>query len=415
MKQIYSRFFINLFYSNMRFPVIAVMLLLGLNTSAQVLSFKNFTLESGSANSQGAVYRFTDVSANVDALVTVTELHRVVLIHIDSMFTGAEDGFQPMVSSTGGKGDHYALFNVVFVTAGTVVPVNLVEFSGQVYDINGSNQMNEYASITMENPSWEYSNGTPAITVTQSGDDITGVSANKNLGQTIDTANQNNSFVVATTTLNSFTVKFGFEQNVTGWSGNDQFSLLFSGHSLLGTLAGRLHDFSAQLNADKVKLQWSTGVEENFSHFVVQRSVNGKDFTDVAVIFSNTLKHSYEYSDDLRSASFVYYRLKMVDVGRKSQISGIRLIKAVSASSSVTIQAYPNPVVNELRITIPASWQSAPVSYTLFDAIGSVKKRILNSANQTESIGMRDLEAGLYIVKVTSGGQSGTKQIMKMR
>ena len=185
----------------MRFPVIAVMLLLGLNTSAQVLSFKNFTLESGSANSHGAVYRFTDVSANVDALVTVTELHRVVLIHIDSMFTGAEDGFQPMVSSTGGKGDHYALFNVVFVTAGTVVPVNLVEFSGQVYDINGSNQMNEYASITMENPSWEYSNGTPAITVTQSGDEITGVSANKNLGQTIDTANQNNSFVVATTTL----------------------------------------------------------------------------------------------------------------------------------------------------------------------------------------------------------------------
>ena len=416
MSKIYSRFSINSFISNSKQFLIIMLVLFNLNATSQVISFKNFSLESGTALSQGSVYRFSNVCAgNVDALVTVTELNRVTLVHIDSMFTGTDDGFQPLLSSTGGKGDHYAVFNVVFVTAGTTVPLNVVNFSGTFYDLNGNNQINEYASTTMENANWEYSNENPAVQVTQSGDTITGVSENNNLGQTIDTANKSNSFIVSATTLSAFTVKFGFIQDVNGWSGNDQFSLLFTGQSSTTILAVRLQNFNAQLRGDQVQLKWTTSMEENFSHFVVERSMDGKEFKEIAIVFANkNLTNSYQFNDDIKSNEILYYRLKMVDMSKHSQTSMIRIIKNLEESQAATIQAYPNPVVNELRISIPSSWQSRPVNYVLYSADGSVKKFSVNSANQTEVISMNGLNRGVYIVKVCSGNESVAKQIMKL-
>src|SRR5687768_16692580 len=116
MLQVYSSRITQLLFTAQRFYVLLILTFLGFNASSQVISLKNFTLESGTALSQGSVYRFTNVCSpgNVDALVTVTELNRVALKHIDSMFTGTEDGFQPLLSSTGGKGEHYAIFNISF-------------------------------------------------------------------------------------------------------------------------------------------------------------------------------------------------------------------------------------------------------------------------------------------------------------
>ena len=392
-----------------------VIILLSLSVSSQVISFKNYTLESGTAGTQGAVYRFSNVCAqgNVDALVTVTELHRVTLVHIDSMATGTDDGFQPVISSTGGKGDHYALFNITFVTAGTVVPLEVVNFSGTIFDLNGSNQINEYADITLANASWAYSNGAPAITVTQTGNTISGVSANTNLGQGIDTANKSNSYVVNTTSLSSLSVKFGYIQDVNGWSGNDQFSLLFTGSSSMTLMPIKLESFTAQLNGDKVQLKWTTSNQEHFSHFVIERSFDGKEFTEIAVVLSNDKVNAYQYTNDLKSNGVVYYRLKMVDIAQHSKLSMVRAVKSVSEAAGLTIQAYPNPVVNELKITTPASWNNKPVNYTVYATDGSIVINIANSTNQTEVIAMNNLKPGMYIVKVSSGNESLVKRIMK--
>ena len=124
--------------------------------------------------------------------------------------------------------------------------------------------------------------------------------------------------------------------------------------------------------------------------------------------------NGYQFNDDIKSNEILYYRLKMVDMSKHSQTSMIRIIKNLEESQAATIQAYPNPVVNELRISIPSSWQSRPVNYVLYSTDGSVKKVSVNSANQTEVISMDGLNRGVYIVKVSSGNESVAKQIMKL-
>jgi len=42
----------------------------------------------------------------------------------------------------------------------------------------------------------------------------------------------------------------------------------------------------------------------------------------------------------------------------------VRIIRfGIDATAGLRLQAYPNPVVNELRITIPNTWQEKQVNY----------------------------------------------------
>ena len=78
------------FYSlSKKLRLVALVMFIAGTVSAQSINFTNYTLESGTAFQQGAVYRFSNVCTpgTVDALVTVTTLHRVELKSIDSAFT----------------------------------------------------------------------------------------------------------------------------------------------------------------------------------------------------------------------------------------------------------------------------------------------------------------------------------------
>jgi len=104
----------------------------------------------------------------------------------------------------------------------------------------------------------------------------------------------------------------------------------------------------------------------------------------------------------------------MVDLNKKYQHSTTRLIRTSEAVASVKMQAYPNPAVDELRITVPAAWQNKPVNYQVFNTNGQLVKQLVNkSASQTETIDVRELGAGLYVVKASTTAESATQRIIK--
>src|SRR5947207_1373315 len=191
MNRLYPHAIPQLLFTKLRIQLLILLTAISFTASSQSLNFSSYTLESGTDLSQGAVYRFSNVTstATVDALVTVTTLYNLQLKSIDNGFSGANAGFQPMASSINGSGDHYALFNIRFVQAGTSLPTNIVNFKGTFFDVNGDNQMNEYASIDLANDSWQYASSNPDISVTQTANLILGTSTNLNLSQSIDTAN----------------------------------------------------------------------------------------------------------------------------------------------------------------------------------------------------------------------------------
>ncbi len=182
----------------------------------------------------------------------------------------------------------------------------------------------------------------------------------------------------------------------------------------------KLMSFTAVLNNNKADLKWTTASEINVNHFVVERSTDGTNYSEAGVVFAQgntTDKTNYSFSDDLNniSSGIVFYRLRSIDIDGKSAYSATRIIRIGKQSeNTITILTYPNPVINELHISIPNNWQNKKVIYEVVNVTGQVSKKIETVvSNQTETINMSVIAPGFYILRVSCEGQTAQQKIIK--
>jgi hypothetical protein len=86
------------------------------------------------------------------------------------------------------------------------------------------------------------------------------------------------------------------------------------------------------INTNKVDLKWSTETETNLSHFIVERSIDGTNFTDAALVFAygnTTSKSDYAFADNISKikSGVVYYRVSSIGSDGKNQSSDIMIIR----------------------------------------------------------------------------------------
>lgn len=180
-----------------------------------------------------------------------------------------------------------------------------------------------------------------------------------------------------------------------------------------------LISFNAKYNKPDVGINWSTAQEKNFSHFVIEQSTDGVNFIQLAVVFGageSDTKKEYSYTDKNLTGrkGLVYYRLKSVDKDGKFEYSSVRIIRLGEEIKGIVLSTYPNPAVNELKVTIPAAWQSKVATYEVVNTNGQVAKRVVTgNSSQTETINVSSLAPGFYIVKVTCEGQTALQKIIK--
>jgi SdrD B-like domain/Secretion system C-terminal sorting domain len=186
------------------------------------------------------------------------------------------------------------------------------------------------------------------------------------------------------------------------------------------TLPVKLNSFTVNLSNNTANLKWVTTSEINLRHFVIEKSIDGTNFSDAGVVLAvggTTDKTNYAFSDNLTNfqSGIVYYRLRSVDLDGKKEYSETRIVRITKQTiNTITISTYPNPVSNELRITIPANWQNKKIVYEVFNANGQTAKKIeTESAAQTEIVNVSNLNNGFYIVKVTCDGQTAQQKIIK--
>jgi len=186
------------------------------------------------------------------------------------------------------------------------------------------------------------------------------------------------------------------------------------------TLPVQLKNFTAQLNNNKVDLKWVTSTEINTSHFVIEKSLDGINFSDAGTVFAfgnTTEEKNYNFTDNINvsQAVVIYYRLRTVDVDGRSGYSATRIIRAgKQTGQAISILTYPNPVNNELRITLPDNWQNKKVTFEIFNANGQTSKRTeKTNSGQTETLNVSNLVQGFYFVRVSCEGQTAQQKIVK--
>ena len=200
---------------------------------------------------------------------------------------------------------------------------------------------------------------------------------------------------------------------------NDNFGGCLAAPTFI--LRVKLVSFSAMLTTDKVDLKWTTSSEKNVSHFTIEKSTDGINFSETGVVFAfgNTSEtKNYSFTDGSINASqagVIYYRLRSVDIDGKSELSQVKTIRIGKKNEqSISILIYPNPVGTELRVTIPTTWQGKKVSYELLNSNGQVMLRnITSTGSQTESMNVNSIAPGFYIIKVTCNGETAQQKIIK--
>jgi hypothetical protein len=160
-----------------------------------------------------------------------------------------------------------------------------------------------------------------------------------------------------------------------------------------------LVSFTANKSNEDVRCTWQTSSEVNTSHFHVQRSLNGRDYTSIGkVIATNSNTHAeYSFTDinaQKLNAPYAYYRLEMVDKDSKTQYSPV---ERVVWSNTVAVSVYPNPARDQITVN-----GMNIKTITLFDTNG---KLILHKTNCTDNniISLQSIARGAYWLRVQYG------------
>ncbi|MGB8193651.1 MAG: T9SS type A sorting domain-containing protein [Chitinophagaceae bacterium] len=402
-------------------------------SSAQELVFQNPTLISGTSGQDDAKYRFPGVAAGIDAIVKIKGRSGsdVVLQDIDVTSTGWGKAFQPqlgVITDVIGIREWWMEFELTFVKVGTETQADVNKFDITALDIDGDGlTIREYVEFYKAKTSFlETITQLIATPLGSSGGEkdyrYTGPILNF---LNIDTAG---TLVMATGKFeNKNKIKFKIGGKSTGLgtsnAGMRFNSLWFRSFNYTAprTLPITLSSFEASLINKKIALSWTTEQEKNASHFTIERSTDGKEFTDAGIVFTegnSEVSRSYSFKDPISTAGkgILYYRLKLVDLDGQFEYSQIRILKLGVSDGKLELSAFPNPVVKELRITIPESWQNRQVVYELYTGDGQLLKRFLNkSATQTEIINMEFYQPGIYLVKALNEKEIATQRIIKRR
>ncbi len=415
-----------------KFFTLIIVLVAAMSAFAQSipeLSFRNPVLVSGTAGQTGASYRFSNAASGIDALVAISgkSTASVVVNNIDKTSTGWDKAFQPELGFSGtvsANQSWWVEFNIQFVTSGTTNAVSISSFFATAIDIDGDGQslrewaeMQKVKTVTLGAGSQLTANLLQTHTL---GKDykITSPVANR---ANIDTSSTDVMATYEYENKSTITMRLGA---MTGGNsttaGMRMNSIWFKQFQLNYTLPVTLASFSAIARDAKADLQWVTSSEINVSHFVVEKSFDGRQYADAAIVFaygSAAGEARYQYFDNLATVTspVVYYRLRSVDQDGKVQYSETRMIRlAAQPETGIRVTTYPNPVTSTLQVSIPEGWQGKAVSYELYAAGGQqVYKTQTAAASQTESIQIAFLKAGMYIVKVSCTGSTAIQKIIK--
>jgi hypothetical protein len=323
-------------------------------------------------------------------------------------------------------------FKISFVNTGSNTPTIVDSFKVTALDIDGNNdKINEWVSFyNLKTFLFESNTQLASSNIMEP---VVGV--NTVVGRKFDGPVQNyvdvdtNATRVMVTNsylaTNNFRIRTGGHSTGVSSAADRMYSFWFKGFNYKTPsefgLPLVLQNFVATLNGKGVTLNWTTGKEKELSHFVIERSVNGLEYNEVGMVMAkgnSDVKVNYSFSDEINTKvnGVVYYRLKMLDGDGRNQLSQVRLIRIGDLNENKSVAAYPNPVISELRVTVPASWQNSTITFDLYNANGQiVKHSVSGKASQTEILNVNELTAGLYIMKVSNGNETAVQRIVKAK
>ncbi len=172
--------------------------------------------------------------------------------------------------------------------------------------------------------------------------------------------------------------------------------------------------FIAKKKGNAVELEWITGSEKDAGVFIVERSLDGKNFQDIGLV--NALNNSnggrYSYTDQDIFSGNIYYRIRQVDTDGTVDFS---IVRVVNSSLEKSLIIAPNPIDEMISIKLYDGEINEVVSVQIYNALGQevYSNESTSSLLGNTPINLSHLSTGAYAIKITTRDTKWFERIIK--
>jgi len=178
-----------------------------------------------------------------------------------------------------------------------------------------------------------------------------------------------------------------------------------------------LLSFDGKRNAEGTQLNWSSTNENNVSHFEVQRSFDGAEFTAIGNVNARNTNgvNYYDFRDAdsrvVRSAGKIYYRLRMIDKDGSYSYSKVITINPLKENLA---SVYPNPVKGEEIFIRLATSANSKLSVILTDASGKACRNwsLTTATTNDLRLDIKNISNGMYFLKLVTASGSEVHPVL---
>ena len=388
------------------------------------LKFANPVLVAGTDRSEGAIYKFPNITPGIDCYIKLVKLNGgAQLISMETPGQGYPDAWQPIIDGPGTPlgNKSWIDWNISFrTTAGTSYAFTCLDISA--IDVDGDNgnigefiESDGQTSYTLPFPT--------VLTVTNMGNGKVQAQGPVYNRVGIDTFSLDVRINYLFNGLDSIQLKIGQTVLGPGTGGATQRlnSIYFKRVTLTPffILPVKYISFEAISNDKKVDLNWQTDNEVNNSHFEVERSFDGNYFSTINVLneplTTSSTTRKYTISDNATAfdgKEIVYYRIKQIDVNGKYIYSKTAMVR-LSANKGIIMQVSPNPFNESITVNFTSIDKGTAIikMRSLTGQTVLTKNVMINKGDNRVQIGsLGKLAKGMYIAQIVINGVVADKQ-----
>lgn len=161
-------------------------------------------------------------------------------------------------------------------------------------------------------------------------------------------------------------------------------------------------------------LDWETAGETDNAYFAIERSTDGRGFSDIGTVTGNgttAMEERYSYTDMNPVPGTVnYYRLRQVDNDGWANYSSVIAIR--NDGGPLSYNVYPNPAQSTLHISIPNRVNKMGIF--VYNSGGQpVLQEQLEEPGDGVDLDVSRLSPGMYYIQVTTDGERHVLSFIK--
>lgn len=178
-----------------------------------------------------------------------------------------------------------------------------------------------------------------------------------------------------------------------------------------GILPVELKYFRARATTSQVDLVWATASEHDVDYYVLERSVDGRLFSEIgriAVMDNSDTEQVYSFTDEKPAAGTSFFRLSEMSLdGNRKILSTIKSF--FDGGRSVTM--YPNPALQDQPLSFSFNFKTSEQHEVMvFDTRGVlIGKATMNGSGGTLPLRLAE---GVYIVRIASNEFSAVQRLV---